>query len=180
MIDERIFEEVLEQPWDGLVGGLVSPDSTSTSQLDAPELEEVMENLEKNLGFLLMTGGQEEDPPVRPEERRERLRKALDLSDDQELRALLSSLRPVKPREVTNELARKIRSHKVQSVDPSTVRTYLTDASTIRAHFGRFKDTAVPPIRLRLWKMLSRALIQYERILRGKFKPKSTSFPPES
>ena len=159
---------MLEQPWDGLVGGPVSPESTSSCLLvlDSPELDQVMDRLEKDLGFLLMADGS--DPP---KDRQERLKKALDLTDDQEFRAVLSNLRSIQPAKVTRELTERIglqKSRKASSLDPSAARAYLTDVSSIRAHFRRFKETAVPRVRLQLWAMLSRALIQYERILRGK------------
>ncbi len=165
-IDERIFEEVLEQPWDGQVGGS-RLSSSGSSSLDTHEFDQALNHIEKDLKFLMVNKDEEE---AVGQSRRDRLKKALDVTDDQDFRSLMSGLGPTKnPAEITKELANRIRIQRTQSVDIAATRSYLTDAATIRTHFGRFKETAVPRARLELWKMLSKALIQYERILRGNF-----------
>lgn len=168
MIDKRIFEEVLQKPWDGLVGGGLQASPSSQSSIDSPELEEVINHLEKELRFLLTSNSD-----TTALDRQEKLKKALDLPDDQEFRAILYGLASSSKRgcdsEVLKDLAQRIRMQRTQSVtDPATTRAYLADPISIRAHFGSFKETAVPRVRLDLWKMLSKALIQYERLLRGK------------
>ena len=130
------------------------------------ELQQVVKHLERNLQFLLVAkeGGNEQQLPIE-----ERLMKALDLPNQQEFQALLTRLDPGgKPGQMLRELALQITQQKDQSVDPVVIaRPYLIDVQHIRAHFAFLRDSAVPRHRIDLWKMLSRALIQYERILRG-------------
>ena len=130
------------------------------------ELQQVVKHLERNLQFLLVAkeGGNEQQLPIE-----ERLMKALDLTDQQEFQTLLTRLDSSgRPSEVLRELALQIRQQREQCVDPVvSARPYLIDAEHIRAHFAFLRDTAVPRHRLDLWKMLARALVQYERILRG-------------
>lgn len=99
---------------------------------------------------------------------KERLMKVLDIPDETEFRVLLTTMRSVMDRDLVKELSSFIRHQQSRPADqPVTSRRYLMDPGTIRAHFSRFKETAVPKKRLDMWKMLARALIQYERILRG-------------
>lgn len=99
---------------------------------------------------------------------KERLMKALDLTDEQEFRALLTSILTVPDKDVMKELACFLHQQRSRPADqPASSRRYLVDAASIRAHFSLFKETAVPKTRMDMWKLLSRALIKYERILRG-------------
>ena len=127
----------------------------------------MVKHLEKELKFLLVTNNEEEEASTANIE--ERLMKALDLPNQQEFQALLTRLDPGgKPGQMLRELALQITQQKDQSVDPVVIaRPYLIDVQHIRAHFAFLRDSAVPRHRIDLWKMLSRALIQYERILRG-------------
>ena len=95
--------------------------------------------------------------------------KALDLPNQQEFQALLTRLDPGgRPGQMLRDLAVQITQQKDQSVDPVVIsRPYLIDVQHIRSHFAFLRDSAVPRHRIDLWKMLSRALVQYERILRG-------------
>ena len=127
----------------------------------AKEANEVIDRLEKNLKFLTETV-----PNI--EGTKERLMKVLDIPDEHEFRLLLKTMQTVPDSEFVKELACYIHQQRARPADqPATSRLYLVDPATIRAHFSLFKETAVPKSRLDLWKMLSRALIQYERILRG-------------
>ncbi len=134
------------------------------------ELQQVVKHLERNLQFLLVAKeGEASETNEQQLPIEERLMKALDLTDQQEFQTLLTRLDPTgRPSEMLRELAFQIKQQKEQSVDPVvSARPYLIDADHIRAHFAFLRETAVPRHRLDLWKMLARALVQYERILRG-------------
>jgi hypothetical protein len=131
---------------------------------DLKDLDKEIERLEKNLKFLT-------DAVVCADNPKERLMKALDFPDEHEFRVMLSSIRSVPDSELMKELACYVHLQRSRPADqPVTSRRYLTDAAAIRSHFELFKETAVPKKRLDMWKMLARALIQYERILRGNTK----------
>lgn len=99
---------------------------------------------------------------------KEKLMKVLDIPDETEFRVLLTTMRSVMDRDLVKELSSFIHHQQSRPADqPVTSRRYLMDAGTIRSHFSRFKETAMPKKRMDMWKMLARALIQYERILRG-------------
>lgn len=99
---------------------------------------------------------------------KERLMKMLDIPDENAFRVLLTSLKSVPDRYVIKELTLYVDRQQRRPVDlPETSRQYLSDPASIRAYFADFKETAMPKNRLDMWKMLARALIQYERILRG-------------
>nr|CAH0109653.1 unnamed protein product [Daphnia galeata] len=160
-IDERIFVEILEQPWDKLVG-VSSHIKPKSAEIDLKDLDKEIERLEKNLKFLT-------DAVVCADNPKERLMKALDIPDEHEFRVMLSSIRSVPDSELMKELACYVHLQRSRPADqPVTSRRYLTDAAAIRSHFELFKETAVPKKRLDMWKMLARALIQYERILRDR------------
>lgn len=121
----------------------------------------MIDRLEKNLKFLTET-------VPNAESSKERLMKVFDIPDEHEFRILLKSMQKVPDSDIMKELACYIHEQRARPADqPATSRRYLVDAGTIRAHFALFKESAVPKSRLDMWKMLSRALIQYERILRG-------------
>lgn len=50
--------------------------------------------------------------------------------------------------------------------ESSCHRHFLKDPAAARQHFQNYKDV-VPLARIDLWTMLTRALIEYERILKG-------------
>lgn len=129
---------------------------------DSKQLEQVVVRLEKNLRFLTDTISEVDSP-------KERLMKALDIPDEHEFHVLLTAMHSVPDSDILKELACYIQQQRSRPADqPVTTRRYLADAATIRNHFELFKETAVPKKRLDMWKMLARALVQYERILRGK------------
>lgn len=122
-----------------------------------------MKRLETHVAFL-MTDDIQQIVDVK-----ERLMKVLDVPDENAFRVLLTRMKSVPDRHVIKELTMYIDGQQRQPVDlPETSRSYLSDAASIRAFFSNLKSTAIPKNRLDMWKMLSRALIQYEQILRGK------------
>jgi hypothetical protein len=132
------------------------------SYKDAKDLDAEVVRLDKNLKFLT-------DTVASVDNAKERLMKALDIPDEHEFRILLSAMRLVPDSDLMKELACYIHQQRSRPADqPVTTRFYLADVATIRSHFQLFKETAVPKKRLDMWKMLARALIQYEQILRGK------------
>lgn len=128
--------------------------------------EDVMGHLEKELKFLLIRP--DESPAVNGT-RCERLMKTLDIPDQQEFETLLQKLGSIPEKEIMAQLTEFVRRHHSRNVDDTKTRHYLTDANSIRSFFERYGENAVPRNRLDMWKMLARALIQYERILRGTF-----------
>ncbi|KZS13586.1 putative Dynein regulatory complex protein 1 [Daphnia magna] len=160
-IDERIFVEILEQPWDNLIS-MNFRIFEKKKKKNSKQLEQVVVRLEKNLQFLTDTISEVDSP-------KERLMKALDIPDEHEFHVLLTDMHSVPDSDILKELACYIQQQRSRPADqPVTTRRYLADAATIRNHFELFKETAVPKKRLDMWKMLARALVQYERILRDR------------
>lgn len=129
-------------------------------------MEDVISYLEKDLKFLLIRPN---GTPAFHGPAEERLMKTLDVPDRQEFECLLQKLGSVHEKEVMFNLTEFVRRHHSRKVDDSKTRPYLANTQTIRAFFEQFKENAMPRTRLDMWKMLSRALIQYERILRGNY-----------
>ena len=86
----------------------------------------------------------------------------LDLSSEQEYQSLLCQLMHSKPPSLMSDLAQYLDQRNGVSAD----RRDLLDGDEMRKHFQRYQET-VPKCRVDMWKMLSRALVHYERILQG-------------
>lgn len=126
-----------------------------------------MDRLEKHLKFLVI------DSQWNAATAKERLMKVFDITDESVFHSLLTRMRGIADCDLLKELACFVHQQQSRPADqPVSSRRYLTDVATIRAHFSQFKETAVPKKRLDMWKMLARALIQYEMILRGNHQSK--------
>lgn len=129
-----------------------------------------MDRLEKHLQFLVI------DSQRNAATAKERLMKVFDITDESVFHSLLTRMRGIADCDLLKELACFVHQQQSRPADqPVSSRRYLTDVATIRAHFSQFKETAVPKKRLDMWKMLARALIQYEMILRGNHRSKLNS-----
>lgn len=136
-------------------------------------LEEVVSHLEKELKFLLI---RPDGNPAVSGTLCERLMKTLDVPDQQEFEILLKKLASFPEKESMFHLTEFVRRHHSRKVDDTKTRPYLTDPQSIRDFFEQYKKNAVPRNRLDMWKMLSRALVQYETILRGNIHSISTYY----
>ena len=136
-------------------------------------LDEVIQHLENELKFLLI---RPDGNPTVSGTLCEQLMKTLDVPDLQEFETLLKKLASVPEKETMLHLTEFVRRHHSRKVHDAKTRPYLTDPQTIREFFEQFKKNALPRSRLDMWKMLARALVQYERILRGNSLSKLTHF----
>ena len=92
----------------------------------------------------------------------QRCHQVLNMSSEQDFLQMLDQLSYSKPGSLTSDLSHFKEGHKCSS---QSARAQLS-ARRIRQHFDGYRQV-VPKSRIDMWKMLSRALIQYERILTG-------------
>ena len=190
MIDERIFAEILEQPWDGMIpaaSAIPAIRNLPQSPLPVPsfliisliikfhsiiqfitpsgqgQLEGVVDYLEMDLQFLLKTEGDELPAAKDPADVKAQLMTALDVRSEREFQEMVDRLSYANPRTLVTQLRRFKQDQQSASRTP---RGPL-NPQRIRQHFDAVQQ-AVPKSRIDLWKMLSRALIRYERILQGR------------
>ena len=92
----------------------------------------------------------------------------LGLADDREFQEFLDEMSQCAPQTLLKDVIEYIR-RRVQPMDEYHMTTgcYLVSPACARHHFLSYKE-AIPQARIDLWNMLTRGLIEYERILKGK------------
>ena len=123
----------------------------------------MVDYLEMDLQFLLKTEGDELPAAKDPADVKAQLMTALDVRSEREFQEMVDRLSYANPRTLVTQLRRFKQDQQSASRTP---RGPL-NPQRIRQHFDAVQQ-AVPKSRIDLWKMLSRALIRYERILQGR------------
>ena len=163
----------------------------SVGQLGSGQtLEDVVAQLEVDLRFLLDEGSGEESAkgrharPKRQKLCQQMMKVNFCLKDDANVfdkssRMTVQTLGLADEhewQEFVDEMSRSTRSSLLKDVtlfiekkvnESSCKRSFLMDPAAARRHFHSYRDV-VPLARIDLWTMLTRALIEYERILKGK------------